>query len=264
MEKDFPPSSRKLLVGMVHLLPLPGSPGWRGSMQDVTRRALQDAAVLEQAGFDALLVENFGDAPFVPERVPPVTVAALTAVLTRLSEATRLPFGVNVLRNDAASALGIAVATGARFIRVNVHSGAMLTDQGWISGRAHETVRQRAQLNAPVAICADVLVKHATPLPGVDLVELARDTRLRGQADVLIVSGTATGAPTNPERARLVKRALPDAPVWIGSGVNADTVNELLSIADGAIVGSALKLDGTITNPVDPKRAQTLIRAAGR
>ena len=264
MEKDFPPSSRKLLVGMVHLLPLPGSPGWRGSMQDVTRRALQDAAVLEQAGFDALLVENFGDAPFVPERVPPVTVAGLTAVLTRLSEATRLPFGVNVLRNDAASALGIAVATGARFIRVNVHSGAMLTDQGWISGRAHETVRERAQLNAPVAICADVLVKHATPLPGVDLVELARDTRLRGQADVLIVTGTATGAPASPERARLVKHALPDAPVWIGSGVNADTVNELLAIADGAIVGTALKLDGTITNPVDPQRAQTLIRAAGR
>src|SRR5687768_120118 len=196
MEKNFPPPGRKLLIGMVHLLPLPGAPGWQGRLHDVIQRALADAAALEAAGFDALLVENFGDAPFFPDAVPAVTTAAMTVVIARLAQSTRLPFGVNVLRNDAASALAIAAATDASFIRVNVHSGAMLTDQGWLSGRAHETVRQRAQLGAPVAICADVLVKHAIAPPGADLAGIARDTRIRGQADVLIVTGAATCAPT--------------------------------------------------------------------
>ncbi len=233
-------------------------------MHAVTQRALHDAAVLEEAGFDALLIENFGDVPFYPEDVPPATTAAMTAVIAQLAQSTRLPFGVNVLRNDATSALGIAVATGAAFIRVNVHSGGMLTDQGWLSGRAHQTVRRRGELGVPVSICADLLVKHAIPPAGADLAEIARDTRLRGQADVLIVTGAATGAPTNPERARIVKAALPDTPVWIGSGVRSETVCSLLEVADGAIIGTALKHDGQPLNPVDPARAAAMIRAAGR
>src|SRR5687767_9268450 len=150
----------KPLIGMVHLQPLPGSPGWRGSFSAVLERAIRDADILAEAGFDGIMVENFGDAPFLPGRVAPETIAAVAVVAASLRSQFELPLGVNVLRNDGAAALAIAAVVGARFIRVNVHTGAMLTDQGWIEGRAHETLRLRASLNAQIAICADVMVKH--------------------------------------------------------------------------------------------------------
>jgi membrane complex biogenesis BtpA family protein len=247
---------------MVHVPALPGSPRWSGFMSQVLDRASRDAAVLARAGFDALLVENFGDAPFWPEQVPPETIAGLTLVASRVATESGLPTGVNVLRNDARAALAIATVMGADFIRVNVHSGALLTDQGWLTGRAHETVRQRRMLGAAVAICADVLVKHAVPPPGANVVEVARDTRLRACADVLIVSGAATGIPADLARARAIRTALPDTPLWIGSGINQDNVNSFLEVASGAIVGSSIKQTGEAAAPVDPARAMALVRAA--
>lgn len=257
----FPPSKRPFLVGMVHLQPLPGSPGWSGSLDRVIELALRDADALNNAGFDAILVENYGDAPFRPERVDPETVAAMAVVADRIRQHTSLPIGVNLLRNDAQAALAIAAVTGATFIRVNVHTGAMLTDQGWLTGRADETLRLRTRLNADVAICADVLVKHALAPPGADISEVARDTALRGRADVLIVSGTATGAGTDPAHLAAVREAVPDTPVWIGSGLNADNARALLRSADGAIVGTFLKAEGRTENPVDVKRARAIVAA---
>src|SRR5437764_8017935 len=138
MQALFP--RRPAIVGMVHLLPLPGSPRWAGSLEEVLRRAVEDARALAEGGVDGVMVENFGDTPFYPEQVPPETVAAMTRAARAVVEAVGVPVGVNVLRNDAAAALGIAVAVGARFIRVNVHTGAMWTDQGLLQGRAHETI----------------------------------------------------------------------------------------------------------------------------
>jgi membrane complex biogenesis BtpA family protein len=246
---------------MVHLLPLPGSPGWAGSFDDVIRRALQDAEALARAGFDAILVENFGDMPFRSEQVDPATTAAMAVVIDRIRARVSLPIGVNVLRNDALSALAIAAVTSAAFIRVNVHTGAMLTDQGWITGRADQTLRLRAQLGAPVAICADVLVKHAIAPAGADPAAVAQDTALRGRADVLIVSGSATGSGPDPRRLAAVKDAVPDRPIWVGSGLSPDNASALLGIADGAIVGTYLKQDGLAQNPVDPARARALVQA---
>src|SRR5205823_9931999 len=130
-----------------------------------------------------------------------------------------MPFGVNVLRNDAASAMAIAAAAGAAFIRVNVHTGAMLTDQGIIEGRAAETLRKRQVLAPDVLIFADHMVKHALPLAALDDIQSAKDLRHRGLADAVIVSGTETGA--EPDRASFarVREALQDAPVLIGSGL---------------------------------------------
>ncbi|HSL70376.1 MAG TPA: BtpA/SgcQ family protein [Longimicrobiales bacterium] len=255
-------ASGKPLIGMVHLLPLPGSPRWSGRMDQVIERALRDAAALIGAGFDGLLLENLGDTPFWPAQVEPETIAAMSVVADRLRNHSELPLGINVLRNDARAAIAIAGATGAAFIRVNVHTGAMLTDQGWIEGRAAETLRTRARLDATVAICADVLVKHAIAPPGADLVQVAVDTVERGLADVLIITGAATGAPTDPDRATRIKQALPHVPVWIGSGVTAETVRQLLAVADGAIVGSSIKIDGHTGNPVDAARAADLVKAA--
>jgi uncharacterized protein len=252
----------KPLIGMVHLQPLPGSPGWGGSLGAVIEAALRDADVLANAGFDGLMIENFGDTPFLPERVAPETIASIAIVADRLGARIALPFGVNVLRNDARAALAIAAVTGASFIRVNVHTGAMLTDQGWIEGRAHETLRARATLQAEIAICADVMVKHALPPAGADLAQIAADTFERGQADVLIVSGIATGATTQRADIETVKKAVPNAPVWIGSGLNSANAAALLSVADGAIVGSAIKADGHASSGTDPRRAAELVRAA--
>jgi membrane complex biogenesis BtpA family protein len=239
------------VVGMVHLPPLPGAPLHAESMHNIVARACDEARRLEDAGFAGVLVENYGDAPFHPDRVPPETVAALTRAVTAVTAAVRVPAGVNVLRNDAAAALAIATVTGAAFIRVNVHTGALLTDQGWIEGRAHETLRERARLGARVAILADVLVKHASPPPGLDVRSAARDTWHRGLADALIVTGPATGTTADPARVRAVREAVPGAPVWIGSGLTTANARDLLPLANGAIVGSSLRTGGGAGQPLD-------------
>ena len=273
--------ARGHLVGMVHLLPLPGSPRWGGSMDAVLLRARADARALvtggltggkthgTTGGMDAVLVENFGDVPFLPGRVAPETCAALSlavaAVLEEVAEAAaprRIPVGVNVLRNDAATALAVAAVTGASFIRVNVHTGSMFTDQGLLEGEAHATLRRRATLAPGVGICADVHVKHATPPAGASLEEAALDTLERGLADVLIVSGSGTGRPVDVERLRRVRAVAPGAHLWVGSGVTPGSARSLLEVADGVIVGSALEEGGRAGAPVDPARVRAFLNAA--
>jgi membrane complex biogenesis BtpA family protein len=228
----------------------------------VLDRAVADADRLASAGFDGIIVENFGDTPFLAGRAPPETAAALTHAVVRVRDATDLPIGVNVLRNDAATALGIALATGARFVRVNVHTGSMWTDQGLIHGRAGDTMRRRADLGADVAVFADVHVKHATPPAGSDLSTVAADTWERGRADALIVSGGGTGRPTADDDLDAVRAAAPGAPVLVGSGSTAADVARLLDHADGVIVGSAVMTDGRAGGPIDARRALAYRRAA--
>ena len=179
--------SDRAIFGMVHLGALPGAPLFT-SLDAVIEKALRDARAIRDGGCDGFVVENFGDRPFARGRVEVETVAAMTRVIAEIASVVRLPFGVNVLRNDALSALAIAAATGAAFIRVNVHTGAMLTDQGIIEGDAHETLRKRASLARDVLLFADHLVKHATPLAEVDPLQSVRDLRLRGLADAIIVN----------------------------------------------------------------------------
>lgn len=248
----------KPLIGMAHLLPLPGSPLFGGDFSAVLDRALADAEALEGAGFDAVMVENFGDAPFFGDAVPPVTVAAMTQIVDRVCTAVDLPVGVNVLRNDALAALGIAAVTGAAFIRVNVHTGVVATDQGILTGRAAETLRLRQSLGCDVKILADVFVKHGRPLDQTDIAAAAQDCALRGLADGIIVTGTGTGKGIHQKDLEAVRAALPDHGVLGGSGVSEATAWEVLSIADGAIVGSAIKVGGRVHEPVDLERARRL------
>lgn len=247
---------------MVHLPPLPGAPAYGGSIEGVLERAVVDAQALTEGGVDGIMVENYGDTPFFADVVPPATVSALTLAVAAVRRESNLPIGVNVLRNDAAAALSIAACTGAQFIRINVHTGAMLTDQGWIAGKAAETVRLRRALDAPVAIAADILVKHAVAPAGLTIEDAARDTFERGAADVLIVSGAATGAPTDIDDVRRVKRVLPEAPVWIGSGVTTENVVSLLQIADGVIVGSAFEKEGHAGAQVVADQVRRLVDVA--
>ncbi len=251
------------LVGMVHLPPLPGAPGYDDSREELRSTALEDARTLEENGLDGVLVENYGDSPFYPDDVPKHVVAELAAVGRELALAVDVPLGVNVLRNDAEAALAVAAATGGSFIRVNVHTGTQVTDQGVLEGNAHETLRLRDRLDADVAVFADISVKHATPLGRRDIGAVATETVDRGLADALIVSGPATGEPADDDELLAVLDARDDAtrdvPVFVGSGVSPDNAPQLLDYADGAIVGTALKEDGETTNPVDAERVQDLV-----
>lgn len=259
-----PTSNRLRLIGMVHLPALPGSARHAMPMDAIIQRAISEAQALIKAGFDAVIVENFGDAPFAAERVPAETIAAMSVIVDQVCRSVRAPVGVNVLRNDARAGLAVAAASKAAFIRVNVLSGVYATDQGFITGRADELQRQRAQICPGVAIAADVHVKHAQPISQPDIALAAEETARRGGADILIVSGAGTGYSTDLDQVRRVKEAVPDRPIWIGSGVTAKTVAECLSIADGVIVGTALKRGGRTTAELDAARVRAFISAARR
>lgn len=219
-------------------------------------------------GLDGYVIENFGDAPFLPDQTPPwvpAVMARVAAELPRSAPSGRRAFiGANVLRNDAISALAVAVAADLDFIRVNVHIGAAVTDQGVIEGRAAETVRARHSLDADgIAIFADVAVKHARPVGSPPPIgEAAEETAYRGLADGLIVTGSSTGRAASLTDLRAVRAAVPDRALLVGSGVTAASVAEVLSIADGAIVGTSLKVGGATTNPVSLARVRELVAAA--
>lgn len=250
------------LIGMVHALPLPGSPSYHPPTGAIVERAVEDATVLEESGFDAVLVENYGDAPFFADRVPPVTVASMARVVTAVRAAVDIPVGVNVLRNDAIAGLSIAAACDARFIRVNVLSSMMYTDQGPIVGQAARLSRLRAALDPEVEVLADLFVKHATPPPGLRIEDAAIDLRDRAMADGIILSGRGTGLPADQDMIRQVRRVVPDTRLLVGSGVDKDSVASVLQTADGVIVGTALKEEGDVRRPVDPARARALVQAA--
>jgi len=250
------------LVGVVHLKPLPGSPRWGGSMAAVIHSAVADALAYQRGGATAVIIENFGDVPFTKGRVPAETIAAMAVVGQAVRDAIKLPIGFNLLRNDPLSALALCAACGGDFIRVNVHAGAMLTDQGLIEGEAFATLRRRRELGLEhVAILADVHVKHAVPLGGQSLADAAKDTHERGLAEGLIVSGFGTGRPTATADVRVVCEACPGAVVLLGSGVTAANVGQYRPFADGFIVGSSLKRGGRLGAPVDARRVAALRRA---
>lgn len=254
--------AQRPLIGMVHLPPLPGSPADTGAgLEPVIKRAVADARALEAGGVSAIVIENFFDAPFAKDNVPPHTVAAMTRAVLAVRRATQLPLGVNVLRNDALAAIAIAHICDAQFVRVNVWVGAAVTDQGIIEGAARNAILYQREMGANVAVFADIFVKHAVQLGSGSIQDAARDAVLRGRADALIVTGSATGSQTSLEDLKAVKSALPDTPVLVGSGFDAATAGALMAHADGAIVGTSLKRDGIVSEPVDAERVRTL-RAA--
>ncbi len=256
----FDPRSPRGLVGVLHLLALPGSPEWAGDLAAVRDRALFDAEAYASGGVDALIVENFGDRPFCPGAAPPATVAALTVVALAVRERFGgLPLGINVLRNDAHSALAIATAVGADFIRVNVLVSAMVTDQGILQGLAWNLALDRRMLGSDIAVWSDVMVKHAAPLGAQRLEDQAADAFERGGASALILSGAGTGKAADPEDFRRVRRAVPGAPLVVGSGLREQTMGDFAGLADAAIVATALHGDD---GRVDVARVRRMVQMA--
>lgn len=251
-------------IGVVHLRPLPGSPKYAGPLAGVREAALADATTLAKGGAHGILIENYGDAPYFPRRVPAYVLTTMAVIAAEVRRAVGLPVGVNVLRNDGLGAMAVAAAAELSFIRVNVLCGTFVADQGLLPAIAHRLLRMRARLGVRVAIWADVRVKHAAPLVPRDLAVEAQELVERGGADALIVTGAATGRPVIVDDLETVAKAVPATPVLVGSGARAENVAELLPLAAGFIVGSALKPDGRLDAPISLEHVRRFAAALDR
>ncbi len=249
------------LIGVVHLAALPGSPRNSVPFDRVVERAVSDARRYRDGGASAVIVENFGDVPYSKDRVEPHVIAATALAVDRVMSSVDIPVGINLLRNDARAALGVAAITGASFIRVNVHTGTMVTDQGIIEGQADQTLRYRQLLGSTTEIWADIHVKHAALLGDATIEDSAEDAIYRGLADAVIVTGTGTGKETDPSDVARVRKRLPDARMLVGSGVNPESIAQLLPAASGFIVGTWVKEHGDVHLPVDSSRVARLVDA---
>jgi len=251
-------SQKKPIIGVVHLPALPGSPHHSKNLDEISKFAITDARSMEEGGCDGLIIENYWDQPFL-EKIAVETVAYVTKIACEIKQNVSLPIGINALRNDPFAGLAIAHAIGGKFIRVNVYIGAAVVGAGIVQGCAAELLRYRNKLRSDVKIFADISVKHAIPLVRIPIKREARETACRGKADGLIVTGEETGSPPQLETVKRVKNAVPDVPIIVGSGINSNNVQELLKVADGAIVGSSLKQN--IAGPIDANKVRTLVDA---
>jgi membrane complex biogenesis BtpA family protein len=246
----------KPVIGMLHVPALPGSPCSRLSFSQVRDWVLRDAEALQRGGADGAILENFGDTPFYPKRVPAHTIAYLAVLAVEVKRIWNAPLGINVLRNDGIAAIAAASAAQAQFVRVNVYTGARLADQGILEGEAHRIQRYSGMLGkapheAAIRVFADVAVKHSAPLAAREIGEEVEETLERGMADAVIVSGAGTGKRTPIEHLRAARRAAHDRPVLVGSGAVVEDLPALLESADGLIAGTALKVGGITNGRVD-------------
>jgi uncharacterized protein len=260
--KLVPPGA---VIGVIHLPPLPGSPRPGPDRQALLDRALFDAEALAQGGAAGCVIENLGDAPFARDRVDPHVVAHMAVVASAVSQrfGGTLRIGINVLRNAALDALGVCSAVGADFIRVNVLSGAMVTDQGIIQGPARELMLYRRRLGLACHVAADVLVKHASPIGELSIEQAARDAYHRAGADMLIVTGAGTGLAADPARLEAARQAVPSAPLWLGSGLTPANAALYRPHCDAAIVGTWLHRDAQLHLPLQPDRVRRVVDAFG-
>jgi membrane complex biogenesis BtpA family protein len=255
----------KPVIGMVHCWPMPGAPGYQGyGMRDIISHAQSDAEALIAGGCDGIIVENMWDIPFrAGAHIPPESIAAHAVVAAAVRDVCPLPMGINLVHNGGVALLAIAIAARAEFIRVCMFTGAGVWDAGsFDEGCAADLLRRRTELHAEsIKILADVDKKHSVRFPGIDLATHIEWTRFFG-ADALIVSGRMTGDAPDLGKVREAKALAGDRPIIIGSGADAGNIAAFMSVADGVIVGSSIKMGGAIAEPVDVDRVKRFVAAA--
>jgi membrane complex biogenesis BtpA family protein len=253
----------KVLIGMVHLKPMPGFPNSADNMDVLIDSALSDARALVRGGVDGLIVENIFNRPR-QKTVGPETVAPMTLAVKAVVDNVDVPVGIKVLFNDYMAALAIAKCTGAKFVRISVYTDASVTMAGIIEGCAYNAVTYRRQIGAEhVKILADVFIKHAAPLAPVSIrpiEHVAYDTVNAGMAQGVVVTGPRTGLEINLDDLHAVTGTVGDRLLLVGSGASVDNIDRILQYADGAIVGTYFKKNGIIENPVDEERVRSLVK----
>ncbi|KSW12218.1 hypothetical protein CF15_05535 [Pyrodictium occultum] len=250
----------KPLIGVVHLPATPSSPRGHGDVERLVEYTVNEAGKLEEAGFDAVIIENYGDKPFAVAGRDDVLTAVLSVVAREVVRSTKLPVGLSVLRNNASIALAVAYATGARFIRLNAYCDTRLSPEGLLAPAAREVEQMRKQLDRHIMVFADIDVKHSYPLGSYDLGAVLSDCVERGYMDAVIASGQATSRPPDPGYVAFIKRGSPK-PVLLGSGLRQENLQLYWNIVDGFIVGSSIKYGGRTANPIDPEKAKRLAEA---
>ena len=252
------------LIGMVHLRALPGSPSSSMAPAEIVRIAVAEARLLADAGFDALIVENMHDRPYLASAGGADTVATFAVAVAAVTAAVRIPVGVQVLSGATSAALAIAHAAGGSFIRAEGFVFASVADEGLLpEACAGPLLRERRRIGAAgVRILADIRKKHSSHAITADLdgAAWARAAEFFG-ADGVIVTGSETGAAVDMAELAAV-RAATSLPVLVGSGATPQSAPALLEHADALIVGSALKRDGLWSSDIDPSRAEAMVRAA--
>jgi len=250
-----------IVYGVVHLKSLPGSPGNYLHLDEIIELAQEDVNNLIFGGVDGIIIENFGDTPFVKDDISKRTLASFTTVVENIEYDRDIKVGINVLRNDGISALSIAEATKADFVRINVLNNVMMyTDQGMIEGQAHEIAQFKNSLNKEIEIYADVFVKHAVPPEGSKIENHTEELIHRAGADVVIVTGDGTGHEINLEDLNKVRDIVPQGKLAIGSGVNEENIEQYVDIADILIIGTNFKVDQDVSKRIDQRSVEKLIQ----
>ncbi len=250
-----------IIYGVVHLKSLPGSPGNYLHLDEIIELAQEDVNNLIFGGVDGIIIENFGDTPFVKDDISKRTLASFTTVVENIEYDRDIKVGINVLRNDGISALSIAEATKADFVRINVLNNVMMyTDQGMIEGQAHEIAQFKNSLNKEIEIYADVFVKHAVPPEGSKIENHTEELIHRAGADVVIVTGDGTGHEINIEDLNKVRDIVPQGKLAIGSGVNEENIEQYVDIADILIIGTNFKVDQDVSKRIDQRSVEKLIQ----
>lgn len=256
----------RALIGMVHLQALPGTPRAHLPVAQIAAEAAREASQLADAGFDAIIIENMHDAPYLARRVGEEIVAAMTACAVAVRSAVTVPLGVQVLAGANTAALAVAHAAGAAFIRAEGFVFSAVADEGLLAeADAGPLLRERRRIGAEgVRIAADIRKKHSSHAltHDLDIASHARAAEFFG-ADAVVVTGPETGSPAAMEDLRAARAAC-GLPILVGSGATPESLERLFQHADAVIVGSALKHEGRWCNPLDPKRIDAMVRARGR
>ena len=247
-----------MLIGMVHLLPLPGSPFYNGDLDMIENRALQDAKNIEKAGFDAIIIENYGDQPFLINEIPLESLVAMAKIVSRITEKIKLKVGINIEFNAWKEELIMAKIMEADFIRLEVFNEFRLHESGLVFPSIAEFLRARKILNAEsVKIFVDINVKNTFPIIKFDENKVLNT--IDKYADAIIYTGSKTGEPPKINDIKKLKEKILK-PLYIGSGVNENNITGFLQIADGVIVGTAIKEENKTENPVSLEKAQKLVK----
>lgn len=245
------------VIGVIHLLPLPGAPLYEGaSVQEISEKAVSDAKVLADNGVNGLIIENFGDKMF-QKTVGPETVAAMTYIAKDIKNQVKIPIGLCALQSDAISSIAIAKAVEGAFVRVPYYTETSVVDAGTMESIAAAALRYRKFLGSDVKIFADVHIKHSYPLMQRPIEYAAEDSYHRGMADAIIITGRKTGGDTNPDDIKRVREALPEVPLVVGSGVTKENVERYISMVDAIIIATGLNYDGKVEAGPDPTRIRS-------
>jgi uncharacterized protein len=250
----------KPVIAMCHLEALPGDPGYQAEkgMDWIIERARVNLTALQEGGVDAVMFSNEASLPYLTT-VEPVTYVCMARIIGELHEEIKVPFGVNVLW-DANASIDLAVATGASFVR-EIFTGVYASDFGLWNTNAGEVVRHQHRVHGEqVKLLFNIVPEAAAYLGNRSVADIARSTVFNAHPDDLCISGLTAGVETSEEALRKAKAVVPDTPIFANTGVRLSNVEQQLSVADGAIVGTTFKRDGYIWNEVDVRRVSEFMQ----